>query len=91
MFCEKSIELVRELHRMSDGQLPAFNVSYSVFELERFQNSIFEENSARILYLCRNNADNITSAKLLRKSYFLGRHTPAGSAGNGSSFRTEPN
>lgn len=74
MFCEKSIELIRELHRMSDGQLPAFNVSssvdffvslYSVFELERFQNSIFEENSARILYLCRNNADNIT----LQSSY----------------------
>lgn len=28
MFCEKAIELIRELHRMSDGQLPAFNVSY---------------------------------------------------------------
>lgn len=27
MFCEKAIELIRELHRMSDGQLPAFNVS----------------------------------------------------------------
>ncbi|XP_044069885.1 DNA replication complex GINS protein PSF1 isoform X2 [Siniperca chuatsi] len=25
MFCEKAIELIRELHRMSDGQLPAFN------------------------------------------------------------------
>lgn len=27
MFCEKAIELIRELHRVSDGQLPAFNVS----------------------------------------------------------------
>lgn len=27
MFCEKAIELIRELQRMSDGQLPAFNVS----------------------------------------------------------------
>lgn len=27
MFCEKAIELIRELHRMGDGQLPAFNVS----------------------------------------------------------------
>uniref|UniRef100_A0AAR2J8J1 DNA replication complex GINS protein PSF1 n=1 Tax=Pygocentrus nattereri TaxID=42514 RepID=A0AAR2J8J1_PYGNA len=25
MFCEKAVELIRELHRMSDGQLPAFN------------------------------------------------------------------
>lgn len=29
MFCEKAVELIRELHRMSDGQLPAFNVSKS--------------------------------------------------------------
>ncbi|XP_070771870.1 DNA replication complex GINS protein PSF1 isoform X5 [Enoplosus armatus] len=28
MFCEKAIELIRELHRMSDGQLPAFNVQW---------------------------------------------------------------
>lgn len=27
MFCEKAVELIRELHRMSDGQLPAFSVS----------------------------------------------------------------
>lgn len=27
MFCEKAVELIRELHRMGDGQLPAFNVS----------------------------------------------------------------
>lgn len=27
MFCEKAVELIRELHRLSDGQLPAFNVS----------------------------------------------------------------
>ncbi|XP_016123920.1 DNA replication complex GINS protein PSF1-like [Sinocyclocheilus grahami] len=26
MFCEKAVELIRELHRMGDGQLPAFNV-----------------------------------------------------------------
>lgn len=28
MFCEKATELIRELHRMTDGQLPAFNVSF---------------------------------------------------------------
>lgn len=27
MFCEKAMELVRELHRAPEGQLPAFNVS----------------------------------------------------------------
>lgn len=27
MFCEKAMELIRELQRMNDGQLPAFNVS----------------------------------------------------------------
>lgn len=26
MFCEKAMELVRELHRAPEGQLPAFNV-----------------------------------------------------------------
>lgn len=26
MFCEKAVELIRELHRINDGQLPAFNV-----------------------------------------------------------------
>lgn len=26
MFCEKAVELVRELHRAPEGQLPAFNV-----------------------------------------------------------------
>ena len=26
MFCEKAVELVRELHRAAEGRLPAFNV-----------------------------------------------------------------
>lgn len=26
MFCEKAMELIRELHRAPEGQLPAFNV-----------------------------------------------------------------
>ncbi|XP_072583501.1 DNA replication complex GINS protein PSF1 isoform X6 [Vulpes vulpes] len=28
MFCEKAMELVRELHRAPEGQLPAFNVEW---------------------------------------------------------------
>lgn len=39
MFCEKSIELIRELHRMSDGQLPAFNVSVALFHSDHYFNS----------------------------------------------------
>lgn len=35
MFCEKAIELIRELQRMSDGQLPAFNVSPPRYTLHR--------------------------------------------------------
>ena len=33
MFCEKAIELIRELQRMGDGQLPAFNVSCKLASL----------------------------------------------------------
>ncbi|KAM6144341.1 DNA replication complex GINS protein PSF1 isoform 3-T3 [Erethizon dorsatum] len=28
MFCEKAMELVRELHRAPEGQLPAFNMEW---------------------------------------------------------------
>nr|XP_020477973.1 DNA replication complex GINS protein PSF1 [Monopterus albus] len=43
MFCEKAIELIRELHRMSDGQLPAFNEDGLRQVLQEMQ-TLYEQN-----------------------------------------------
>uniref|UniRef100_A0AAQ4QPZ8 DNA replication complex GINS protein PSF1 n=1 Tax=Gasterosteus aculeatus aculeatus TaxID=481459 RepID=A0AAQ4QPZ8_GASAC len=53
MFCEKAIELIRELHRMSDGQLPAFNVrclkDHGEFEIDDGTVILLKKNSQHFL------------------------------------------
>ncbi|XP_077191500.1 DNA replication complex GINS protein PSF1 [Paroedura picta] len=47
MFCEKAIELIRELHRASDGQLPAFNEDGIRQVLEEMK-ALYEQNQADV-------------------------------------------
>lgn len=47
MFCEKALELVRELHRMSDGQLPAFNED-GVRQVLQEMEALFEQNQTDV-------------------------------------------
>uniref|UniRef100_A0A3P9A9S4 DNA replication complex GINS protein PSF1 n=1 Tax=Esox lucius TaxID=8010 RepID=A0A3P9A9S4_ESOLU len=47
MFCEKAIELIRELHRMSDGQLPAFNEDGIRQVLEEMK-ALYEQNQSDV-------------------------------------------
>ncbi|KAF4090306.1 hypothetical protein AMELA_G00050350 [Ameiurus melas] len=47
MFCEKAVELVRELHRMSDGQLPAFNEDGIRQVLEEMK-ALYEQNQSDV-------------------------------------------
>ncbi|KAK7878355.1 hypothetical protein WMY93_031072 [Mugilogobius chulae] len=47
MFGEKALELVRELHRMSDGQLPAFNED-GVRQVLQETEALFEQNQADV-------------------------------------------
>ncbi|XP_039640617.1 DNA replication complex GINS protein PSF1 [Perca fluviatilis] len=47
MFCEKAIELIRELHRMSDGQLPAFNEDVLRQVLQEME-ALYEQNQTDV-------------------------------------------
>ncbi|XP_068597508.1 DNA replication complex GINS protein PSF1 isoform X1 [Brachionichthys hirsutus] len=47
MFCEKVIELIRELHRMGDGQLPAFNEDGLQQVLQEME-GLYEQNQADV-------------------------------------------
>ncbi|XP_061601466.1 DNA replication complex GINS protein PSF1 isoform X2 [Cololabis saira] len=47
MFCEKAVELVRELQRMNDGQLPAFNEDGLRQVLQEMEN-LYEQNQADV-------------------------------------------
>ncbi|XP_047207739.1 DNA replication complex GINS protein PSF1 [Girardinichthys multiradiatus] len=47
MFCEKAIDLIRELHRMSDGQLPAFNEDGLRQVLQEME-ALYEQNQADV-------------------------------------------
>ncbi|XP_040285585.1 DNA replication complex GINS protein PSF1 isoform X2 [Bufo bufo] len=47
MFCEKAIELIRELQRASDGQLPAFNEDGIRQVLEEMK-ALYEQNQADV-------------------------------------------
>nr|XP_006003706.1 PREDICTED: DNA replication complex GINS protein PSF1 isoform X2 [Latimeria chalumnae] len=47
MFCEKAIELIRELHRAADGQLPAFNEDGIRQVLEEMK-ALYEQNQADV-------------------------------------------
>ncbi|KAJ0067294.1 hypothetical protein NL108_015800 [Boleophthalmus pectinirostris] len=47
MFGEKALELVRELHRMNDGQLPAFNED-GVRQVLQEMEALFEQNQADV-------------------------------------------
>uniref|UniRef100_A0AC11D9S9 GINS complex subunit 1 n=1 Tax=Ovis aries TaxID=9940 RepID=A0AC11D9S9_SHEEP len=53
MFCEKAMELVRELHRADEGRLPAFNVrclkDYGEFEVEDGTSVLLKKNSQHFL------------------------------------------
>ncbi|XP_067091725.1 DNA replication complex GINS protein PSF1 isoform X2 [Osmerus mordax] len=47
MFCEKAIELIRELQRMGDGQLPAFNEDGIRQVLEEMK-ALYEQNQSDV-------------------------------------------
>ncbi|KAM9803719.1 DNA replication complex GINS protein PSF1 isoform 1-T1 [Neosynchiropus ocellatus] len=47
MFCEKAVELIRELHRMSEGQLPAFNED-GVRQVLQEMESLYEQNQSDV-------------------------------------------
>ncbi|XP_055994062.1 DNA replication complex GINS protein PSF1 isoform X2 [Sorex fumeus] len=47
MFCEKAIELVRELHRAPEGQLPAFNEDGLRQVLEEMK-ALYEQNQSDV-------------------------------------------
>ncbi|XP_074174102.1 DNA replication complex GINS protein PSF1 isoform X2 [Rhinolophus sinicus] len=47
MFCEKALELVRELHRASEGQLPAFNEDGLRQVLEEMK-ALYEQNQSDV-------------------------------------------
>ncbi|GLD69282.1 DNA replication complex GINS protein PSF1 [Lates japonicus] len=47
MFCEKAIELIRELQRMSDGQLPAFNEDGLRQVLQEME-ALYEQNQSDV-------------------------------------------
>ncbi|KTF95942.1 hypothetical protein cypCar_00049874, partial [Cyprinus carpio] len=47
MFCEKAVELIRELHRMGDGQLPAFNEDGIRQVLEEMK-ALYEQNQTDV-------------------------------------------
>uniref|UniRef100_A0A3Q1CN18 DNA replication complex GINS protein PSF1 n=2 Tax=Amphiprion ocellaris TaxID=80972 RepID=A0A3Q1CN18_AMPOC len=47
MFCEKAVELIRELHRMSDGQLPAFNEDGLRQVLQEME-ALYEQNQSDV-------------------------------------------
>uniref|UniRef100_A0A1A8MQR3 DNA replication complex GINS protein PSF1 n=2 Tax=Nothobranchius TaxID=28779 RepID=A0A1A8MQR3_9TELE len=47
MFCEKAMEMIRELHRMSDGQLPAFNEDGLRQVLQEME-ALYEQNQADV-------------------------------------------
>ncbi|XP_054985804.1 DNA replication complex GINS protein PSF1 isoform X2 [Sorex araneus] len=47
MFCEKAIELVRELHRAPEGQLPAFNDDGLRQVLEEMK-ALYEQNQSDV-------------------------------------------
>uniref|UniRef100_A0A3Q3SZU9 DNA replication complex GINS protein PSF1 n=1 Tax=Mastacembelus armatus TaxID=205130 RepID=A0A3Q3SZU9_9TELE len=64
MFCEKAVELVRELHRMSDGQLPAFNEDGLRQVLQEMQ-TLYEQNQRDVNEVkSEGRADLIPSIKL---------------------------
>uniref|UniRef100_A0A8C5KW56 DNA replication complex GINS protein PSF1 n=1 Tax=Jaculus jaculus TaxID=51337 RepID=A0A8C5KW56_JACJA len=48
MFCEKAVELIRELHRAPDGQLPAFNEDGIRQVLEEMK-ALYEQNQSDVL------------------------------------------
>ncbi|KAF7486591.1 DNA replication complex GINS protein PSF1 isoform X5 [Marmota monax] len=47
MFCEKAVELVRELHRAPEGQLPAFNEDGIRQVLEEMK-ALYEQNQSDV-------------------------------------------
>ncbi|KAM3606598.1 uncharacterized protein V6R79_019374 [Siganus canaliculatus] len=47
MFCEKATELIRELHRVSDGQLPAFNEDGLRQVLQEME-ALYQQNQADV-------------------------------------------
>uniref|UniRef100_A0A8C5KN77 DNA replication complex GINS protein PSF1 n=1 Tax=Jaculus jaculus TaxID=51337 RepID=A0A8C5KN77_JACJA len=47
MFCEKAVELIRELHRAPDGQLPAFNEDGIRQVLEEMK-ALYEQNQSDV-------------------------------------------
>ncbi|XP_008428720.1 DNA replication complex GINS protein PSF1 [Poecilia reticulata] len=64
MFCEKAIELIRELHRVSDGQLPAFNEDGLRQVLQEME-ALYEQNQADVSEAkAAGRADLIPSIKL---------------------------
>uniref|UniRef100_A0A3Q0SC94 DNA replication complex GINS protein PSF1 n=1 Tax=Amphilophus citrinellus TaxID=61819 RepID=A0A3Q0SC94_AMPCI len=59
MFCEKAVELIRELHRMSDGQLPAFNEDGLRQVLQEME-TLYEQNQSDV-----NEAKNESRTELI--------------------------
>ncbi|KAF4008309.1 hypothetical protein G4228_020017 [Cervus hanglu yarkandensis] len=47
MFCEKAMELVRELHRAAEGRLPAFNEDGLRQVLEEMK-ALYEQNQSDV-------------------------------------------
>ncbi|XP_077438460.1 DNA replication complex GINS protein PSF1 [Vanacampus margaritifer] len=47
MFCEKAVELIRELQRMNDGQLPAFNED-GVRQVLQEMEALYEHNQTDV-------------------------------------------
>ncbi|XP_070803986.1 DNA replication complex GINS protein PSF1 isoform X2 [Pituophis catenifer annectens] len=72
MFCEKATELVRELYRASDGQLPAFNEDGIRQVLEEMK-ALYEQNQIDVNEAKSGHSELITTIKFRHCSLLRNR------------------
>ncbi|XP_070597693.1 DNA replication complex GINS protein PSF1 [Erythrolamprus reginae] len=72
MFCEKATELVRELYRASDGQLPAFNEDGIRQVLEEMK-ALYEQNQIDVNEAKSGHSELITAIKFRHCSLLRNR------------------
>ncbi|ETE70170.1 DNA replication complex GINS protein PSF1 [Ophiophagus hannah] len=72
MFCEKATELVRELYRASDGQLPAFNEDGIRQVLEEMK-ALYEQNQTDVNEAKSGHSELITTIKFRHCSLLRNR------------------
>ncbi|KAJ6667088.1 hypothetical protein lerEdw1_019092 [Lerista edwardsae] len=72
MFCEKAAELIRELHRASDGQLPSFNEDVIRQVLEEMK-ALYEQNQTDVNEAKSGHAELIPTIKFRHCSLLRNR------------------